>query len=576
MQVVAVQPFLNDLNSEQRRAVEAGEGPVVIVAGPGTGKTKTLTARIAYLIESGRARPGEILALTFTKKAAEELQQRVRTMLHRRELPHVATFHALCHELLEDDAEFVSEQERLRIIKALSRPAALKSLSAREVGLAISKSKNGAGVNEAVRKITHAYNAALREKGLRDFDDLLLQTRELLEQDEAARKTAQTRYKYILVDEFQDTNRLQYEVLQLLRGHDNLFVIGDPNQSIYGFRGAGGDIFEQFVQDFPKTQQVTLHVNYRSVPAVVHLSNAVFPDAEPLTAHTGDGGQVRAVQVLNEYSEANWVVNEIQQAIGGGDFLRAVSDDDRAKHRTLKDFAVLYRSRSCALAMQRAVAESGLPYQIVGDGSRYDKPEVQSAIALLKSLATGEDSDLKNISKNQARTLLGGIDKNLPPSKLVDAVADAFGLEQTPELLSLANTLVRFEKLQQAVDYLDSIAEQQFYDPAADAITLLTIHAAKGLEFPHVFLIGVEEGILPHAKADPAEERRLFYVAATRAREHLDILHAQTRGGKPAVQSHFISELPGAVLPKTIDDNLTADQRRIQKRKLKRSQQTLF
>lgn len=566
----------DELNNEQRRAVEAGEGPVLIVAGPGTGKTKTLTARIAYLIESGRARPEQILALTFTKKAAEEMRQRVQTMLHGQSSPRIATFHAFCHELLGNDTAFVSEQERLSIIKSLPRLAALKPLSAREVGLLISKAKNGADTDKTIQSITQTYDAALWEKELRDFDDLLLQAHELLEGDQDVRRETQGRYKYILVDEFQDTNRLQYELLQLLRGNDNLFVIGDPNQSIYGFRGASGGIFAQFGQDFPNTQKITLHVNYRSVPAVVHLSNAIFPHAEPLAAHTGEGGQVQAVLTLNEYSEANWVVGEIHRAIGGGDFLHAVSDDERAQHRTLKDFAILYRSRSCAAAVQRAVAESGLPYQIVGDGSPYDKPEVQTAITLLKSLATNEPAALKNITKNQARTLLDGVDKSLPPSKLIDAIAATFGLQQTRELMSLANTLVRFENLQQAVDHLDSIAEQQFYDPATDAITLLTIHAAKGLEFPHVFLVAAEQGILPHAKASPAEERRLFYVAVTRARERLDVLHVKTRGNKPAIMSQFIAETPEAILPRTVDENLAADQRRAQKRKLKRSQQSMF
>jgi superfamily I DNA/RNA helicase len=566
----------SDLNEAQRKAVEAGDGPVLIVAGPGTGKTKTLTARIVRLIESGRAMPEQILALTFTNKAAEEMRMRVQTMLQGRGEPRIATFHALCHELLGDDVAFVSEQERVNTIKSLSRPAMLKSLSAREVGLLISKAKNGTPEDDAVHKLVQAYNAALQEQGLRDFDDLLLQTRQLLQDDKQTRQTVQGRYKYILVDEFQDTNRLQYELLGLLRGNDNLFVIGDPNQSIYGFRGASGGIFEQFAQDFANTQKITLHVNYRSVPAVVRLANAIFPDASPLRAHIAESGQVRAVQVLNEYSEANWILGEIQRAIGGGDFLRAVSNDERTKHRTLKDFAILYRSRSCAAALQRAIAESGLPYQIVGDGSPYDKPEVQNAITLLKSLASGEDVALKNITKTQARTLLAGINQALPPSQLVDAIAAKFGVEQTHELTGLANALVRFDDLQAAVNYLEDIAQQQFYDPSADAVTLLTIHAAKGLEFPHVFLIGAEEGILPHAKADADEEKRLFYVAATRARERLDILHVQSRSAKPAKPSRFVAELPETILPKIIDENLATDQRRAQKRKLKRSQQTLF
>lgn len=568
---------MSGLNDQQLQAVKAGSGPVLIVAGPGTGKTKTLAARIVHLIKNG-AGPGEILALTFTKKAAEEMRQRVATELGGGDLPQISTFHALCHDLLKvhvaAEIEFISEPQRLALVKNLPRPASLKQLSTRELGLLISKFKNDAEQNGGVAKITQAYNQALAEQNLHDFDDLLTKTRQLLQTNPQVAAHVKTLFKHILVDEFQDTNQLQYALLQLIRGNDNLFVIGDPNQSIYGFRGASGNIFGQFKSDFAAAQEITLVVNYRSAPEVVDLSNSIFPEVTPLKAHQKINGQVRATQVLNEYSEANWILDKIQAAIGGGDFTKAVSDDAREKHQTLKDFAILYRSRSAALAVTKAMEQSGLPYQIVGEGSPYEQPDVQAAITLLRILAQTQATEpVKKLSSNQVQKLLERIDKTVATNIIVDQIAELFELKDTRQL---SNNLVRFNDLPTAVKYLDDISGQQFYDPSAEAITLLTIHASKGLEFPHVFLIGANQGILPNDKADLNEERRLFYVAATRAKNQLDILHTKKRGAEPAQISQFITEISDKILPKTIDPNLEQDQRRAAKRQIKRSQQSLF
>jgi superfamily I DNA/RNA helicase len=572
------------LNNEQRAAVQHVDGPVLIVAGPGTGKTKTLTARIAYIIAEEKARPEQILALTFTKKAAEEMQERVRLLLKQiaktgQNAPVVSTFHALCHELLGGELQFVSDPQRLQVIKQLQKPAEFKGLSRRELGLLISRAKNMAEEDDpALAVMVAQYNAALKELGLVDFDDLLVQTRELLSRDKAARAEIQQRFRYILVDEFQDTNRLQYELLQLLRGTENLFVIGDPLQSIYGFRGAGGGIFEQFRADFPDAVAVTLTTNYRSVPEVVALSNALFEDAPDLVPHATSSGSVRAVEVLNEYSEAAWVLAEIQKAIGGGDMLRAVSDDDAVLHRTLKDFAIIYRNRSAATAVQKAVAESGLPYQVVGDGSPYEQPQVLAIIALLQSAQTSEPAALEGFTRTQTKAvqeLLGQTDGALP-HLLAEKIVAILGFEKSPAVQQFVGSLVRFKTLAAAIDHLEAIAETRFYDPTADAITLLTIHASKGLEFPHVFLVGAEEGVLPYSRADVAEEKRLFYVAVTRAKERLDILHATRRAGEPAEFSRFARNTPPALLPRETDPNLAADQRRAQKRAAKQSQQSLF
>lgn len=564
------------LNAAQQSAVEAWEGPVLIIAGPGTGKTKTLTARIRYLTEQADVAPERILALTFTKKAAEEMRLRVGPDGKQ---SAIMTFHALCYALLGGELQFVSEPKRLQLIKALPRPKELKTLSVRELGLRISRAKNMADDDPAIRKVVAAYNKSLEQHGLADFDDVLVRVKAMLEADAVRRSELQARYDFILIDEFQDTNRLQYEILKLLLGDStNLFVIGDPEQSIYGFRGASGDIFDQFKADFPAHAQIALMVNYRSAPAIVRLSNAIAAAAPKLTAHASNDGVVRAVRVLNEYSEAAWVVNEIQQAIGGGDFRTAVSDDERANHCTLRDFAVIYRSRSAALAVQKAMADSGLPYRVVGDGSPYDTPELQALLALLEGALTGARPPLEGFSAAEQKAvyaLLGETDQAVP-SIIGQKLVRILGLEVTPDVQQFLQVLVGRRDLATAVAYFNAIAEQGFYDPAADAVTLLTIHASKGLEFTRVFLVGAEDGILPHARADEAEERRLFYVAATRAKHHLDMLYTSTRAGAPAELSRFVKTLPRTVVPLVTDPHLARDLQRTRKRTLKRSQQRLF
>ncbi|HSX35706.1 MAG TPA: ATP-dependent helicase [Patescibacteria group bacterium] len=571
---------LEGLNAQQQQAAMAGDGPVVIVAGPGTGKTKTLTARIAYLVCQEAVKPEQILALTFTKKAAEEMQMRVGSLLGigQESKPVISTFHSLCHEILANEAQFVTEPQRLQLIKALPRPAALKGLSARELGLLISRTKNMAEDNANLRRITKAYDVALHQQDLIDYDDLLAQTYALLTKDAKRRAEIQARFAYILVDEFQDTNRLQYEILLLIKGNDNVFVIGDPNQSIYGFRGASGDIFAQFIKDFPKAKQITLTTNYRSAPEVVRLSNALFTDAPQLDAHSTLAGQVRAVQVLNEYSEAAWVLTEIQNAIGGGDLLHAVSDSSHGTERSLKDFAVLYRSRAAATTIQKLIQESGLPYQVVGDGSPYDRPQVQATIALMRACLAGDQPPHEGFTKAEWKAVLNLIQQNeqVSPHALAVHITTVLDFKLDIALQQFLGTLVRFGNLNDAVAYFNDIARQNFYDPAADAITLLTIHASKGLEFPYVFLVGAEDGILPHTNADAHEEKRLLYVAATRAKHHLDILYTQRRGGQPAQLSSFITDVPPDILPKITDPHLESDKRRAVKRAVKRSQQSLF
>lgn len=586
-----------DLNDEQYRAVQATEGPLLIVAGPGTGKTKTLTARIVHILDTGKAKPSEVLALTFTNKAASEMRQRVLSQrAHAAMMPKITTFHGLCYELLSNETtkppSFITDQERIMTINELRKAKQQKDLSTRELSLEISRLKNMPLMDMLADMpfagLLEDYNAALKKRNVYDFDDLLQQTQALLT------KTSQPLpYRYILVDEFQDTNRLQYELLQLLRQNENICVIGDPLQSIYGFRGASSDVFTRFMADFPDCSTINLTTNYRSSPEVVTLANELFSDAPRLHAHSTKVGRVETVEVLNEYSEATWVVNYIEEAIGGSSFLQAhqQAHADQIGH-SFRDFAVLYRTHHNGATLKRAFSESGIPCQIAGGGSPYDEPTTQVIVQVLRYLtepsqerraALGFLKILKHYSTLQLDILLDTLSTKTdqPLGELAQAIITTFQLD-AKTLNQFFGTLVRFDQTDLAtyVDYLNELDENYFYDPKADVVSLMTIHAAKGLEFKHVFLIGCEEGVMPYQSPqrtlDREEEKRLFYVAITRAKETLHLLHTQTRGGKRTQVTSFIQPVSPAVLPCTKDNHLAQDHKRSLKRHARRRQSTLF
>ena len=578
-----MQVLYDDLNEQQRQAAEAANGPLLIIAGPGTGKTKTLVARIACLLERGVA-PRSIAALTFTNKSAREIEHRVRAVLGGAAVaPQVATFHSLGQTVMRSHGEnrrLITDQERTAIVRALTRPAGLRGVSVRELGLVISRAKTSliSPSDETVALLLGRYERVLAGQGLWDFDDLLRHAFELLQAGHVL-----SPYNHVLVDEFQDTSELQYEMLKLLAPNGNIFAIGDPNQSIYSFRGAGQGMFERFRADFPAVQSVTLTANYRSQPEIVALANAIFPDMVPLVAHVAGTGAVHVIQTLNEYSEANYVIRVIEQGIGGSDLLHARASDGGRQPR---DYAVLYRTHRAARVLQRALMNSGLPYQIAGEGSPYERPIVQAVIAALRYLhdPTGERLPaLKSWSDHQVKTALGTMDTAAAVSGLAAAVASRFGLEDEG-LRQLTGMLVQFgagrAALAAALQHIDAISSGEFYDPSVDAVTLMTIHAAKGLEFEHVFLIAAEEGTLPkldkRKEAGIEEEKRLFYVAATRAKSQLDVLHTKTRGGEASQLSRFVTSLPLTAAGRVVDPSMASLERGIRKRAAKRAQGSLF
>ncbi len=579
-----------ELNEKQRAAVESGEGPVLIVAGPGTGKTKTLTARIAHLVQAG-VLPARILALTFTVKAAREMRERVEALLGDQPAPHISTIHALGYQVLREawpdkDIAFVSEPDRMAILRALKRPKELTGLTARELSLAVSNAKNAAQSSDGspLQTFVHRYQEALNEKGLVDFDDLLYRAHALLASDSEIRQAWQKRFDHVLIDEFQDTSALQWELIKLILGNDNVFVIGDPKQSIYGFRGASAGMFDVFRRDFPANREVTLDVNYRSARSIVELASAIFPGKDALTPHSKEAGSVQALRTLNELSEADLVLELIEQGIGGSDLLKASVESGG---RGFRDFAVLYRTHQAARAVQRRLHESGIPFQVVGEGSPYEQPDVQVIIGALRWFAGSDVVPIaKGFSEGQVRTLLEGIGAEQPASKIAQAIIEAFNMasdvQKQQRLSQFVGTLVRFDaqELAACVEHFARIAEGDFYDPKADAVTLLTIHASKGLEFPHVMLIAAEEGTLPSIRktmsTDFDEEHRLFYVAATRAKDRLDILYARKRAGEAREVSRFVSELSESVLPRHDDPNAAHLEKKLRRREQKARQSTLF
>lgn len=595
---------LDELNARQRRAVESGDGPVLIIAGPGTGKTKTLTARIAYLLEVKKVAPAELVALTFTNKAAREMRERLQKYFQGTTLetgkvvgpPGIMTFHALGAELLKRHGfgeKLLNGRQRTEIIRGLAKPAELKSMSSREVELLISRAKTSLSdsLDDSTHQLLKRYETALMEQGLHDFDDLLAKTFKLLQADVSRRP----HYKYVLVDEFQDTSEMQYELLKLLGTGEKIFAIGDPNQAIYGFRGAGAEMFGRFRKDYPEVMEIDLTINYRSRPEIIRLANAIFPGAPQLEAYHKTTGSVHTLQTLNEYSEAAYILSEIEKGIGGSDMLKASGDQNVHEPR---DYAVLYRTHRAAKAVQRAFAESGVPHQIAGEGSPYEQPEIQAVIAIMRYLHLPSEmlkAELVKLSllKRPALTHVEALRvkfnniNDMAVCDLAASIAEALAFGQADRhqtLQQFLGSLVQFGNcetgLGDCLEHIDSISENEFYDPSINAVTLLTIHAAKGLEFDHVFLVATEEGILPKTNKagedNLGEERRLFYVALTRAKEKLEILHTKTRGGQSSSLSRFAAELPEAILPRALDPDMAILEHRATKRRQKRAQASLF
>ncbi|PID33468.1 ATP-dependent DNA helicase PcrA [Candidatus Saccharibacteria bacterium] len=607
--------MLAGLNDEQCRAVSHGDGPLLILAGAGSGKTKTLTHRIAYLIKERQVFPSHILAVTFTNKAAREMRQRLAYLLdeqadNRQFMPWMGTFHSICVKLLKIDGSAIGIDRRfviydtddqLGLVKQLIKSQGLtdRDIKPRSVLAMISKAKNDSlsaddyaisavgPVKQRVAKIYQAYEKALAQASALDFDDLLLRTVDLLKNCPEIRHKWQCQFRYVLIDEYQDTNAIQYALIKLLINKDqNLCVVGDDAQSIYSFRGADYTNILNFERDFPGTTVIKLEQNYRSTSQILDLANALIQHNQQRTdkllwTKLSGGHDPELWQVYSEAEEADIVATEIRRQVGLG--------------RKYSDIAVLYRTNAQSYSIERALRQNRLPYKIVGGLRFLDRAVVKDLIAYLRLLYQPSDrisfSRIVNVPKRGIgavslnkfldwnsqfdRDLIAGLlaadqaDGLTPkarkafvslgqmlndlqqkidgsPSEIIQEIIEATeyrqfiddGSVQSEEKLENVGVLISEAKVYADVaTFLEEMALMSSSDDQADEqVTLMTLHAAKGLEFPVVFLVGLEEGILPHARVfdsgkpeDIEEERRLCYVGITRAREALFLSCASSR-----------------------------------------------
>jgi DNA helicase-2/ATP-dependent DNA helicase PcrA len=578
-------PFLAGLNPEQQGAVLSTASHLIIVAGPGTGKTRTLTYRIAHLIDKKGVAPNTILAITFTNKAAEEMATRLRNLIGADLTGHVTlkTFHAFGTMLLREMGEklglpsnfaICSEQERQTILKHAYPDWSTRETNRRLDDISVAKSQCLAPdeVGSALTEIYHNYQKALQENGLVDFDDLVFKPVQLLEHHSDLQQAVRQRFRWISVDEFQDVNLAQYRLLQLLIGpNSNVCLIGDPDQAIYGFRGATAAFFHQFGQEFGPVETLHLNRNYRSTQLILDASEQVIeknPVSERVRIWSDflDKTKLVVYQAASDRAEAEYTVQEIEKTMGGISYFSIDSGraDNEEKSFTFADFAVFYRLSAQSQPLIEAFERSGIPYQTVGQTPFYEHKEIKAILAGLWYIYNPDSTFyLEHVTSKKGLSQLVLFLNNLRQSSNEQPVARLIELIQ-PQLWPDLDEK-RAERVQQLIlratsfenrlpDFLESTVlqkETDAYDPRADRVTLMTLHAAKGLEFPVVFMVGCEENLLPYQMPgktfDLEEERRLFYVGMTRAQHKLILTHAKSRflfGQKQQNEaSRFLSDI---------------------------------
>ncbi|HEY9479414.1 MAG TPA: UvrD-helicase domain-containing protein [Gemmatimonadaceae bacterium] len=645
--IVASKDSLARLNPSQREAVMHFEGPILVLAGAGSGKTRVLTTRIARLIEEHGVDPQHILAVTFTNKAAGEMRERVARLLG--EAPSgmwVGTFHAVGARILRREAAFAGRTSSFTIydeedsLSALKRAMERLKISPKKwapkaIRGAISDAKNALvspkeyaslamdPLSRAAAQVYTQLDSVLREGNAADFDDLLVLPVRIFQENPERLAAYRSRFQFILVDEYQDTNRAQYQLIKLLGGeHGNVLVVGDDDQSIYGWRGADIRNILDFEKDFPSAKVVRLEENYRSTPQVLDLANVVISAntsrrGKTLRATRAAGEKVVVTGCLDERDEADFIAEEVlgrQRAHGGV---------------ALRDFAVLYRTNAQSRALEEALRRRGMPYRLVGAVRFYDRREIRDIMSYLKLIANPSDNEAFRRAIGVPRRGLGdatiatlsdrageaGVPllaaatradllESLRPAardsligfatlirrhreRAADAAVDellrnlvediryedylraegpegADRLENVRELITSAAETVADEGGELGLTPLDNFLQRaslvtglDHLDPNADAITMMTLHNAKGLEFPVVFITGLEEGLFPlgRTRDEPEqleEERRLFYVGITRAERTLYLTHARSRrrNGETMVSmpSSFLHPIPPGML----------------------------
>jgi len=642
--------ILATLNPAQREAVEAIEGPVLILAGPGSGKTRVITHRIAYLIKSCGVSPHNIMAVTFTNKAAREMKERLEQLLGQAvEALTLGTFHAICARILrregkaiELDSSFViyDEEDQLSLTKQALEELNLdpKQYAPRALHSAISAAKSrligpkdyaqriSSYFEEIVHRIYQRYQQLLSQGRAVDFDDLLMKTVQLFQDHPQILNRYQSRYVHILVDEFQDTNIVQYMLMKHLAGkYRNLCVVGDPDQSIYSWRFADLRNILSFEEDYPEAKVVFLEQNYRSTKTILEVASGIISanvqrKPKKLWTENEDGASVTVIESYNAEEEAQSVVNEIEKLTG-------------QEQISLKDCAVMYRVNAQSRALEETFLRYGVPYRLVGGTRFYQRREVKDIIAYLRlihnpqdnvslvriinvpvrgigqrtlsqlqSWAKAHDSSLFEASKQVSHPDSIGTKQSLP-QRIIQALAgfDAVmteliaqshelslsglldkilehtryreyllskedGEDRWENVMELKNVASEYDELDPEealaafLEKVSLVSDIDELDGKADAVTLITLHQAKGLEFPAVFIVGLEEGILPHRRSFDApeemeEERRLCYVGITRAKKRLYLLRSYRRslfGGSTAnPPSRFLQDIaPHLISPR--------------------------
>jgi DNA helicase-2/ATP-dependent DNA helicase PcrA len=561
----AASSLLAQLDGDQRTAAEA-DGPLMIVAGPGSGKTRTLTYRIAHLIAECGVEAERCLAITFTRRAAAEMRERLASLLpDRGERVAIHTFHSLGLSILREHVGATGLQRGFRIAGEAERAALL----AETVGIATSKaerllraiSKEKRTRGAAADDEGEPYARALATRNLIDFDDLIALPVRGLSADPALISLYRSRWESISVDEFQDVDEQQYRLLKLLApSGSNVCVIGDPNQAIYRFRGADASCFDRFRHDYPAARVVRLTCNYRSTGTIVTASAQVIASgqSEPIAEMVREMQERIAIQTApSERAEAESVVAAIERMIGGHSFFSI--DSGRAipalqTERCFADFAVLYRSDAQSALLCEAFDRSGIPYKKNSHRPLTDEPAVR---ILLQELADGGEATLADGLRAAAERV----------SERGDAGGCAVALQRLLALAeSCGNDRVRFD------DAAALTTDAEFYDPRADRVSLLTLHAAKGLEFPIVFIVGLEDGVLPLHWGVPddaamAEERRLFYVGMTRAKDRLILSRARQRLWRGRLRtlepSPFLRDIEAALVKHVQGSRTKAQERQL-------------
>ncbi|PLX99669.1 MAG: ATP-dependent DNA helicase PcrA [Desulfuromonas sp.] len=636
--------LLTGLNPPQQEAVQSCDGPLLILAGAGSGKTRALTRRVAWLIRENGVAPRQILAVTFTNKAAGEMRERVAELLGSAEGLWVSTFHSACVRILRQDIQRIGydshftiydDQDQERLLKNLLKDMHVpeKSLKPRAAAIAIDSAKNKGLYPDAMPRNDHyakliasvyeQYQQRLQESNALDFNDLLLLTLRLFEEVPEALQYWQDRFRYVLVDEFQDTNKVQYRLVRLLaEQHRNLCVVGDDDQSIYSWRGAEVGNILGFEADFPDCKIIRLEQNYRSSQTILGAAQAVVDKnigrkGKELWTENPKGEELTIEACPDDVEEGRFVAREIKRLQRSG--------------RHLRDIAIFYRTNAQSRVLEESLRSHNLPYVMFGGVKFYSRLEVKDVLAYLRLLVNPADSvsaqrvinvpgrgiGAVTVDKIAAFTAEAGgffsackvaLEKEALPVAAAKKVAvfvalieDFASRLETQDFPQLTADLIeetgygpqlRAEKTEEARNRLDNleqllagmeehaatagslsgyleqislITDLDSYDPSLDRVTLMTLHAAKGLEFPVVFMAGMEEGIFPHSRAgyggdEFEEERRLCYVGMTRAMDKLYLTHARRRRIYGSYQynppSVFLADIPRTHLQKPAADGM--------------------